>query len=83
VIAGGGKTENGNCWRIPDRGEAIEEAIQKAKKGDIVIITGKGCEKVMAVKDGFVPWDDREEVRKILGRFTPLEKSAGDVVGKI
>ncbi|MFA4880171.1 MAG: UDP-N-acetylmuramoyl-L-alanyl-D-glutamate--2,6-diaminopimelate ligase [Candidatus Doudnabacteria bacterium] len=83
VIAGGGKTENGNCWHILDRGEAIKEAIQKAKKGDIVIITGKGCEKVMAVKDGFVPWDDREEVRKILGRFTPLEKAADEVAGKI
>lgn len=69
VLAGvldGGKKLNQNCFRISDRGEAIKLAIQKAQKGDIVIITGKGCEKVMAVKEGFIPWDDREEARKSL-----------------
>ncbi len=61
-----GKIENKNCWRILDRGEAIRTAIQNARKGDIVIITGKGCERVMATRRGFVPWDDRLEVRRVL-----------------
>jgi len=28
------------------------------------VITGKGCERVMAVGDKLIPWSDREEVKK-------------------
>ncbi len=65
-VLAGGKQENKNCWRVSARAEAIRLAVKKAGSGDVVIITGKGSEKVMAVRDGLVPWDDREEVKRNL-----------------
>ncbi|OGL96175.1 hypothetical protein A2258_01880 [Candidatus Uhrbacteria bacterium RIFOXYA2_FULL_41_8] len=45
---------------IDDREQAIKKAILMAKKGDVVLITGKGSETVMAVKGGkLIPFDDR------------------------
>ena len=44
-----------------------QEAVDLAKKGDFVLITGKGSEQAMCVAGGkMVAWDDREEVRKYL-----------------
>lgn len=49
---------------ILDRREAIAAALRGAKAGDIVLVTGKGCEQRMAVKGGTIPWDDRAVVRE-------------------
>lgn len=49
---------------IEDRKQAITTAIRDAKEGDIVLITGKGCEQGMMVAGGKkLPWDDREVAR--------------------
>ena len=49
---------------IPERGEAIALAIQKlAKKGDTVVIFGKGHEQSMAYDKIEHPWSDQEAVR--------------------
>lgn len=62
-----GKKEGETLFRITDRRLAIEKAMDLAKPGDIVLLTGKGSEPVMAVEDGKkVPWDDREEARRAL-----------------
>ena len=62
-----GSHEGQDLYRILDRAKAIDKAISLAAKGDIVLITGKGSEPVMAVGNGkTVPWDDRREVRKAL-----------------
>ena len=62
-----GSKEGEDLYRVLDRAEAIEKAIMMADKGDVVLITGKGSEPVMAVKNGkTIPWDDRKEVRKVL-----------------
>lgn len=54
-------------FRIPDRQEAINFAVQKlARAGDMVVIAGKGHEKSMAVGKKEYPWSDREAVRKAL-----------------
>ncbi len=51
--------------KILDRREAISQALKRAKPDDTVIITGKGCEPWMCVKDGKkIPWDDRKIVRE-------------------
>lgn len=52
---------------IPNRKEAIKEAINIAKKGDIVVITGKAHETSMNL-DGHkeLPWSDFEEVERAL-----------------
>ncbi|OIP80214.1 MAG: hypothetical protein COT39_02175 [Parcubacteria group bacterium CG08_land_8_20_14_0_20_48_21] len=52
---------------IEDRKAAIYTAITEAKKGDTVVITGKGCEPwLMRANGKKVPWDDREIAREIL-----------------
>ena len=46
---------------IEDRAEAIATAIHKARLDDIVIIAGKGHEKVQIVKDNNFPFSDFEQ----------------------
>lgn len=55
------------CFRVQaDRKIAIEEAVSEAKRGDVVIIAGKGHEQYQISKDAILPFDDREIVRQIL-----------------
>ncbi len=49
-----------------DRKTAIAEALSEAKKGDAVIIAGKGHEHYQITKGATIPFDDREIVRQIL-----------------
>ncbi len=51
---------------IVDRIKAIEAAINKAKKNDIVLIAGRGHEKVQYWKSGNIELDDREVAKEIL-----------------
>ena len=52
---------------VLDRQKAIDFAIQKlAKKGDIVVICGKGHEKSMCFGKTEIPWSDQKAVRKAL-----------------
>lgn len=56
--------------KIPDRREAIAKAVAFAKKGDVVIITGKGSEDWIHVARGKkIPWNERmvveEEISKL------------------
>ncbi len=46
------------CIVEEDRAGAIEIAIRSAKAGDIVLLAGKGHEKVQILRDGTVPFDD-------------------------
>jgi len=45
---------------IPNRQDAIEFAIQIAKKGDIIVSTGKGHEKSLARGSIETPWSEHE-----------------------
>ncbi|MEA3344262.1 MAG: cyanophycin synthetase, partial [Patescibacteria group bacterium] len=57
----------GRVHKILDRQEAIKKAMSVARNNDIVIITGKGSEPWMCVKNGKkIKWDDREIVRREL-----------------
>ena len=49
-----------------DRAKAIAIAIGAAKPGDIVLIAGKGHEKVQILRDGTVPFDDVEVAARVL-----------------
>ena len=52
---------------VVDRKEAIKKAIDSAKPGDTVIITGKGSEPWMCVANGEkIPWDDRQIAKDFL-----------------
>ena len=57
--------------RIPDRSKAINFAIRKlARKGDTVVICGKGHEKTMAFGDKEIPWSDHRTIKvALVGRF--------------
>ena len=46
------------CIVEEDRAGAIEIAIRSARAGDIVLIAGKGHEKVQILRDLTVPFDD-------------------------
>jgi UDP-N-acetylmuramoyl-L-alanyl-D-glutamate--2,6-diaminopimelate ligase len=50
----------------PDRRQAISLAIAEARPGDIVLIAGKGHEKVQVSDSGATPFDDIEEARNAL-----------------
>lgn len=59
-----GKKDGHDLYRILDRRDAIRLAMKMAKAGDIVLVTGKGSEPVMAVAGGRkIPWSDAEEAR--------------------
>jgi UDP-N-acetylmuramoyl-L-alanyl-D-glutamate--2,6-diaminopimelate ligase len=66
-----GKLEGSNLFRILDRREAIKKALSLAKEGDLLFVTGKGCEQAICLADGKkMPWDDRivikEEIIKMM-----------------
>jgi UDP-N-acetylmuramoyl-L-alanyl-D-glutamate--2,6-diaminopimelate ligase len=53
----------------PDRATAIQRAIERAEPGDVVILAGKGHETYQVLKDGTIPFDDREVARQLLRSF--------------
>jgi UDP-N-acetylmuramoyl-L-alanyl-D-glutamate--2,6-diaminopimelate ligase len=63
-----GKTLGKDLFHISDRREAMKKAFSLAQKGDLVIITGKGCEQFMIFGDKKLPWDDRQVARELLGK---------------
>ncbi|HEY1265467.1 MAG TPA: UDP-N-acetylmuramoyl-L-alanyl-D-glutamate--2,6-diaminopimelate ligase, partial [Terriglobales bacterium] len=50
----------------PDRKAAIAMGIQAANPGDIVLLAGKGHEKVQVLREGSIPFDDVEVARQVL-----------------
>jgi len=63
--AAGGWRPTSNFYEILDRREAIRKSLELARAGDIVLITGKGCEPWICVARGKkIPWDDRKIVRE-------------------
>jgi UDP-N-acetylmuramoyl-L-alanyl-D-glutamate--2,6-diaminopimelate ligase len=50
----------------PDRRKAIALAVGEARPGDIVLLAGKGHEKVQVTRGGAAPFDDLEVAREAL-----------------
>ena len=50
----------------PDRERAIKKAIETADAGDVVILAGKGHETYQILRDGPIPFDDREVAQRVL-----------------
>jgi UDP-N-acetylmuramoyl-L-alanyl-D-glutamate--2,6-diaminopimelate ligase len=68
----------------PDRRRAIALALAKAGPGDIVLIAGKGHEKVQVNKDGALPFDDVEAAREGLNAlgFDCTSAAKASIAGK-
>jgi UDP-N-acetylmuramoyl-L-alanyl-D-glutamate--2,6-diaminopimelate ligase len=61
-----GKVREKDLFLVHDRTEAINFAMKRAKKGDIVLLLGKGHEKTIEHADGEHPWDEIGTARQAL-----------------
>ncbi|MBQ0068416.1 MAG: UDP-N-acetylmuramoyl-L-alanyl-D-glutamate--2,6-diaminopimelate ligase, partial [Bacteroidales bacterium] len=59
--------DTNNYVKITDRREAIRTACMLAQRGDVVIVAGKGHEDYQEIKGVKHHFDDREELKKIMG----------------
>jgi UDP-N-acetylmuramoyl-L-alanyl-D-glutamate--2,6-diaminopimelate ligase len=66
----------------PDRKIAIALAVREAKPGDIVLIAGKGHEKVQITREGSAPFDDVEVAHQALRDAGFSCQAANVVAGK-
>ncbi|MFH1173336.1 MAG: UDP-N-acetylmuramoyl-L-alanyl-D-glutamate--2,6-diaminopimelate ligase [bacterium] len=71
-----GKSLNEELFKILNRQEAIAKAFSIANSGDLVLITGKGSEQAICLKNGQkVKWDDRQVVRDELDKLKNKQNS--------
>lgn len=65
-IREGVEETGGEYEMIPDRREAIRFGIQRAEKGDILVLAGKGHEDYQEIRGVKYPMDERKIVQEIL-----------------
>ena len=66
IEAGIKKTGTQNYQIIPNRREAIEQALSLSAKGDYILVAGKGHEDYQIIKDQILHFDDAEVIQEIL-----------------
>ena len=67
MLAGLNARQMKKVLTIPDRREAIKTATMLAKKGDVILVAGKGHEDYQIIKGVKHHFDDREELRNAFG----------------
>lgn len=55
--------------RIIDRREALQYALGKARRGDVIIATGKGAEEGMGIGKEIIPWNERRIIEEIIAKL--------------
>ena len=65
--------DTGRWLTITDRRQAIRAAAAMARKGDYILIAGKGHETYQITGDTRTHFDDKQEARKALGMALPGE----------
>jgi UDP-N-acetylmuramoyl-L-alanyl-D-glutamate--2,6-diaminopimelate ligase len=62
-----GKEFGKDLYTILDRQTAINKAMELAQPGDLVLLTGKGCEPWICVADGKkLPWSERDAAEQAI-----------------
>ena len=69
-----GKTLDKDLFKELDRKKAIELAIKTAKKGDLVLILGKGHEKTILRADGPHEFEDIKVAKEIIRDYIPQSR---------
>lgn len=64
-----GKRVGKDLWTEPDRAKAIEMACRMAKKGDMVLILGKGHEKTILRPEGAVEFEDLKVAERVIRKI--------------
>ena len=59
-----------NLFLIPDRSLAIRKALSLARKGDLVLLLGKGHENSIIYADRVMPFDEITEAEKALAEMS-------------
>jgi UDP-N-acetylmuramoyl-L-alanyl-D-glutamate--2,6-diaminopimelate ligase len=65
---------------VPDRAEAIQALLREARRGDCVLLTGKGHRTVQELGGCVLPFDDRDQARAALAAFDPAPEAAEAVM---
>ena len=63
---------------IGDRRQAIRAAVASLRKGDVLLIAGKGHETGQQIGDQVLPFSDQDEARRALALHAPGGESAGE-----
>ena len=76
-----GMRQPGRSIVITDRREAIRYAARLMRRGDLLVLAGKGHETTQTIGEEVLHFDDREEARKAFGpelapRLQPIDHSA-------
>ncbi len=58
---------SGDCRIIPERGDAIFQAITQARAGDVILIAGKGHENYQEIRSVRKPFSDLDMAARALG----------------
>jgi UDP-N-acetylmuramoyl-L-alanyl-D-glutamate--2,6-diaminopimelate ligase len=66
----------------PDREYAIQEAINEARDGDVVLIAGKGHETTQVFSDRVIYFDDRETVLEALAKANYSDRAGRGAEGR-
>jgi UDP-N-acetylmuramoyl-L-alanyl-D-glutamate--2,6-diaminopimelate ligase len=61
-----GKIRDKDLFLVHDRAEAVKFTLGRAKKGDTVLLLGKGHEKSIERADGEHPWNEIATARRLL-----------------
>ncbi|MDQ7009310.1 MAG: UDP-N-acetylmuramoyl-L-alanyl-D-glutamate--2,6-diaminopimelate ligase [Candidatus Gracilibacteria bacterium] len=69
IIPGIERKEGEGFWIIPERKEAITTALIAARKGDIVLLAGKGDEHKIMRNNGPEEWHDKTIAQEILNEI--------------
>lgn len=69
IVKGIEKSGSGKYEIQPDRKKAIKKAITQGKKGDFILIAGKGHETYQIIKDKVSPFNDVEVIKEAIKKL--------------